>query len=366
MQNKNIIWDAFGFFDSGSGIYVHAQSMHRAMSASSGVTPTPICGSGSIFESQKRILLPDATLFPKVCRLKPFWMGRVGALLARTATTGGIFHGLANFNLPTLSSRWKKVLTIHDLIPFIVPESTRLSYRLQFGHYLTRAMSAADAIVCVSKWTFDQVAERFPEARSRLFIIPNGIDDIRTVLERSSNPGASGLRTLTISRFEPYKNIGLLLEMLRMTKSADMQSTLITNSRGLTFVHAQARDLLKSGRLTVYSNVPQPQLRQHFAACDIYLHPSRVEGFCLPAAEALALGIPVVHMSGSATSEVVGPVGKALPSSASAEEWVSACRQVSQLRASPEFTKILSQHVSRLKTWKIAAQELKKLYNDLI
>jgi glycosyltransferase involved in cell wall biosynthesis len=76
---------------------------------------------------------------------------------------------------------------------------------------------------------------------------------------------------------------------------------------------AQAREL--AGRLGVADGVifagqvPDEELAAHYQLADVFVTASLHEGFCIPAVEAMACGIPVVGAHATALPETIGPAG---------------------------------------------------------
>ncbi|MCS7220913.1 MAG: glycosyltransferase family 4 protein [Anaerolineae bacterium] len=64
-------------------------------------------------------------------------------------------------------------------------------------------------------------------------------------------------------------------------------------------------------RLTGY--VPDTEKPIYFAAADIFVLPTLLEGFGIPLVEAMAAGLPIVTTSAGATGEVVGDAGLVVP-----------------------------------------------------
>jgi glycosyltransferase involved in cell wall biosynthesis len=65
-------------------------------------------------------------------------------------------------------------------------------------------------------------------------------------------------------------------------------------------------------RVRVAGYVPDDELLTYFAAADVFVLPSWLEGFGIPLVEAMAAGLPIVTTTGSATSEIVGDAGIAI------------------------------------------------------
>lgn len=60
-----------------------------------------------------------------------------------------------------------------------------------------------------------------------------------------------------------------------------------------------------------------PGMREIYGCCDLYVHPSSVEGFGFPLLEAMACGCPVLHTAdGGVMEEVCGDAGESVPPAA--------------------------------------------------
>src|SRR5690606_4120674 len=125
----------------------------------------------------------------------------------------------------------------------------------------------------------------------------------------------------------------------------------------------KALDLLKSRHLTVLTDVGLDELTRLYERSHVLVHPSRYEGYCLPAAEAMVCGLPVVYHAGSGIDEVVGDqVGIPLDPSASPNDWAKAVFAAVDRGVTPDFLDTMKNHLSQMATWKDAAIALKSVY----
>jgi len=90
---------------------------------------------------------------------------------------------------------------------------------------------------------------------------------------------------LSVSSGEPWKNTGIL-------KNLPYKVIDIGYGRGQ------------------YGALEEERLADLYCACDVFLMPSKAEGFGLPAVEAMACGTPVVASNCTSRPEVVGTGGK--------------------------------------------------------
>jgi glycosyltransferase involved in cell wall biosynthesis len=67
------------------------------------------------------------------------------------------------------------------------------------------------------------------------------------------------------------------------------------------FVHEQKID-----RVEFYRDIDDQKLAELYAAAKLYVFPSRLEGFGLPALEAMSMGVPVIAARAGSLPEILG------------------------------------------------------------
>ena len=375
MPSPAIFWDGYGLTGLGSGIAVHGRKLRAAL-LRLGLEPTTVVPFGELCDGRKLELQARGRL----ARTKLLWPGLVGramATLVGNRSGGTILHGLSNFNIPRGANLQgiSRVLTVHDLIPLLLPREVAWTLSLQMAYLMPRAIAAADAIVCVSNWTARSVEERFPFARGKCVVIPNGIEATSGRLEQvPQQPEGWGdlLRLLTVARGETYKRLVPFLEVVR-ARGGSVRWTVVTDGAGWKAIESAASDLVGAGTVELRSNVPDGELTALFDRSDAYVQPSRLEGYCLPAATALARGKPVLYRMGSGMDEVVSAgcsvgvreTGDGLSGPAFVEAWLDGIERVSLLLKGEAFAHAAVAQWSSLPTWDHSARAHQKLYNDL-
>lgn len=319
-MTKCIYWDSFGLQSLHSGVGHHAFQLHRALErlkCSPLILPSQ-ARLDPIFESYLAAQTPTDRL--QISHLKPLALWRSSRLLHTLKP--GIVHGLSNYNLPSLPrrGRWASVLTVHDLIPWFAPQMVSTSLRVFLAWQMPRSLQGADAIICVSRWTLESLEERFPFVRGRTHLIPNG----QLPYLPSALRGEPGYRLLTVSRNEGYKRLPWIAEILKHLAS-DFTWDIVTDASGRRILETGFPELRDRWRIHV--GLPDDELDQLFAKSQIYIHPSLWEGYCLPAAQAIHRGKPVIYTRGSGIDETVGAAGQGLEADADAQAWSQAIVQ---------------------------------------
>lgn len=142
---------------------------------------------------------------------------------------------------------------------------------------------------------------------STVGVLPNGIDVARWATGAvSREPGP--LRLVTAMRLAARKRPTALVELV-----ADAARTAGRGSVTLT-VLGEGPDRRKVEALvrrrgldwvSLPGRVSRDELRERYAAADVYLSPARLESFGIAALEARTVGLPVIGRSGSGISEFV-------------------------------------------------------------
>jgi glycosyltransferase involved in cell wall biosynthesis len=229
--------------------------------------------------------------------------------------------------------------------------------------YLPFALKRADAVICISKWTETTLCDRYPFVRDRIFVIPNGFP--KRVPAAALESGAGPPRLVSVARGESYKQLGFLLSILRSMPSS-VSLTLVTDSVGAKRVGEQGADLVHGGRLVVKMGLDKLQLQALVGAADVLVHTSLFEGFCLPACEALALGVPVVYRRGSGIDEVVDEgLGVGLAPDASSEDWADGIDRAISLRREKGFLARLDNSFAKHPSWDEVARLTRQVYDML-
>lgn len=198
------------------------------------------------------------------------------------------------------------VTTVHHLTtdPRLQPVSSRaqrIFYRLVESRYDGWSVANADAVVCVSRYTQQMTEATY--GRKDTHLIYDGIDtDVFTpsaqFVRHDALPASDGrIRLLFVGNRTRRKGFDLLAKIMDLLPSDYVLYYTASFQSGV--------DVNPHPRMIPIGTPDRDGLVAAYRSADIMLFPSRLEGFGIAPAEALACGIPVVTTNVSALPEVV-------------------------------------------------------------
>ncbi len=181
----------------------------------------------------------------------------------------------------------------------------------------------ASRIVAVSRETKERLIKYEGLSGRRIEVIYNGIEDIpslepeeRFKLRQSLGFGLEDQVVITVGRFDPIKNLPLLLEALALARSngARLKGLLVGDGPMMADIKALRRRLGLEEALVLTGY--RTDARRLLQAGDIFVLSSFSEGTSLALLEAMAAGLPCVVTEVGGNPEIVidGRTGFVVPS----------------------------------------------------
>jgi glycosyltransferase involved in cell wall biosynthesis len=215
--------------------------------------------------------------------------------------------------------RIKTVVVVHDLLYFRVNKDPIQEYLaadvLYTRLFLKGSLRRADAVVCVSENTRQDVLKLFDLDPARVHAVYHGVklpseDEVSdTAQDRMRNRyGVDGPFIFYCGSLSPRKNIVRALEAFAAITSDVPHAFVVTGGKSWKdrSVFEAVTRLGLEERFVRLGHVATEDMPALFSAAGLFVYPSLYEGFGMPILEAMACGCPVLASNTSSIPEVAG------------------------------------------------------------
>lgn len=240
---------------------------------------------------------------------------RPGLLVPAFRRPFDVVHGTKHL-LPRVGPG-RRVLTVHDLLPMDRPQDYgRLKRTALVGPYRA-SLRGADVLVCVSAATRDRVVHDVPELAGRCAVVPLAMS--RELASAPSTPVAALAGrpfALVVGDASPRKNLGMVVDAWERVCDQFPDAVLATVGPpgwGVDERGARWDRLVAAGNVLPLRQVDDGVLRWCYENARVVACPSLLEGFGLPAVEALHFSAPLVTSTDPALVEASGDRATHLP-----------------------------------------------------
>ena len=260
-------------------------------------------------------------------------------------------------------SKYPKITTVHDLVPFLYPHTTTDSIRNAHKKKLAWVIRESKKIIAVSESTKKDLISVLRVPEEKIIVIPEGVEDrycpqsidIQEIIKKRYKINEDFI--FTLSTLEPRKNQARLIKAFKIVKETFPNLQLIIGGRT---GWGEIPEAVEGVSMPGY--IPDADLPGLYSACLAFVSPSIYEGFGLSPLQAMACGAAVAVSNISSLPEVVQDAGVLFdPGSVEsiAAGIIEAIKDRAKLRS-----KSLKQ-ASKF-TWKKAATDTYRVYQEVL
>lgn len=268
-----------------------------------------------------------------------------------------------------------KVVTIHDLIPYIMPETVGRGYLNKFIKEMPQVLHNSDGILTVSEYSKKDILKFFPIDESKIYVThlaannkfkPMDKEKCKNKIKETYNIYDDFI--LYMGGFSDRKNVDSLIKAFaKVYKNIDKKYKLVI----LGSYRDSSQKLLKlveslnmKNNIIFAGFIPENDVPLFYNCCSVFVYPSYYEGFGLPPLEAMSCGAPVITSNTTSIPEVVGNAGILINPHVLEEITDAIASMLTDESLRNKYSKL---GIDRSKnfTWKKSAEETLKAYKNI-
>ncbi len=221
-----------------------------------------------------------------------------------------VIHYPTHMESPLSLTFSRTVLTFHDVVPRVLPETSTAEIIERFDRCVSR-LRYVDTILTVSNFSKREMVEKLGIDPEKITVCYNGVDDIFFIEESSGDivrkySGGSPY-ILFVGTLEPRKNVESLLEAFRELNRREMKLLLAGKEGwGTESIRKKIQELALGQDVSFLGYVPEEDLPHLYRGAEAFVYPSYYEGFGIPIIEAMASGAPVITSRAASLTETAG------------------------------------------------------------
>ncbi|HPC85111.1 MAG TPA: glycosyltransferase family 4 protein [Smithellaceae bacterium] len=221
-------------------------------------------------------------------------------------------------------------------------------------------------IITVSAFTRKDIAKEFSLDENKFRVVHNGVNN-EYFYPKQNGPRPENSLIVTNSADTPLKGLRYLLEAVdEIRRKRPIRLTVIGQPKKDGIIENLVTRLNLSDTVHFTGRIANEEFADYYAKSTIAVVPSLYEGFGIPAAEAMACGVPLISAAGGALPEVVGEAGIIVPPA----DARALARAIEHLLDSPQerqkYARAGLERVHSVFSWEKAAREVADVYREAI
>jgi glycosyltransferase involved in cell wall biosynthesis len=261
-------------------------------------------------------------------------------------------------------------ITVDQMEDYKVAKTLYQKYRVfRWYSFIRMQMKVArkfSHIVTVSEFTKKDIAKEFSLDENIFRVVHNGINN-EYFYPVQNGPRPENSIIVTNSADTPLKGLNFLLEAVaQIRQKQPVKLTVIGQPKKNGIIENLVAKLGVSDFVHFTGRIANEEFADYYAKATVAVVPSLYEGFGIPAAEAMACGVPLITTSGGALPEVVGNAGMIVPPA----DTSALTKAITHLLNNPDerakYAKAGLKRVNSVFSWPKAAEEVVEVYREAI
>jgi len=226
-----------------------------------------------------------------------------------------ILH-IPGFAGPLVKGKYKKIVTVHDLIGMIFPQNLGFVSRFYWQKWLPQCVKNSDFIIADSENTKNDIMKFLNISPNKIKVVYLAVDEIYKPLKDLSGKdvlrkyGIDRKYILNVGTIEPRKNITNLIAAFNLYLKHATEDFLlvIAGKKGWDYqkCYCKVKELGLQDKVIFCDYVHEKDLPVLYSLAEVFIYPSFYEGFGLPVLEAMNCATPVISSCISSLPEITG------------------------------------------------------------
>lgn len=221
-------------------------------------------------------------------------------------TRADIYHAISPSEAiaPVLLNKRPLVTTIHDIIPLVT--RNRFFFEKNYFSYYLNIAKKSDIIVTDSKKTMDDLIQIIKIPENKIRVVYPGIDTKKYYASTKSKNTIKKILYLggLTKRKGIYETLYAFIELLNVKK--DIKLLIGGGGDEKLKLEEKVKQFGIQEHVEFLGFIKESEMTRVYQNADLFVYPSKYEGFGYTPLEAMASGTPVITSNTSSIPEVVG------------------------------------------------------------
>jgi glycosyltransferase involved in cell wall biosynthesis len=214
-------------------------------------------------------------------------------------------------NFCSLSTSVRQVLTVHDIIYNILPETIPFLTRKYYQYYMPMYVRKANHIVAVSKSVKNDIIAAYPDLDiNKINTIYNALPSSFQGVKDAHNRPISKRYFVVVGSINPRKNTERILQAFQLLQDRVEERLKIVVIGSVMWRNQSTSKIWKTlhdnGKLIHIQGASDEEVFNYIAHAEALIFASLYEGFGFPILEGWASSVPVITSDNSSMKEIGG------------------------------------------------------------